>query len=192
MLHFNQYFMTVKGILDGLNRQNLDVALSAIQSSTRLFICGNGGSAASADHWVCDYMKGINEDTVAFPSAKAISLTSNGPLVTAIANDIGYDQVFAKQLEYYKPNGTDVLLCLSVSGNSPNILAALYKAKTIGMKSIAFTGCDGGKSGDICDYHVNVPSSNYGIVEDVHMMILHAISQQIRYLNASNRSKLKL
>jgi D-sedoheptulose 7-phosphate isomerase len=192
MKNFSDYFSYMQGTLNGLDHNQLEVALRAITDCNRLFICGNGGSAASADHWVCDYMKGINEDTSQFPSAKAISLTSNGPLVTAIANDIGYDQVFAKQIEYYKPNGTDVLLCLTVSGNSPNILAALYKAKTIGMKSIAFTGCKGGKAGDICDYHVNVSSYNYGIVEDIHMMILHAISQQIRYWNAYDRPKLKL
>lgn len=192
MKSFSDYFFYLQGTINRLDHTQLDTAMRVINDCTRLFICGNGGSAASADHWVCDYMKGINEDTNRFPSAKAISLTSNGPLITAIANDIGYDQIFAKQLDYYKPNGTDVLICLSVSGNSPNIIAALYKAKTIGMKSIALTGGDGGKAGTICDFHCNIPSYNYGIVEDIHMIILHAISQQIRYWNASDRSKLKL
>jgi D-sedoheptulose 7-phosphate isomerase len=192
MKNFDDYFSYVQGTINRLDHSQLDVVLRAITDCTRLFVCGNGGSGASADHWVCDYMKGVNEDTNRFPSAKAISLVSNGPLVTAIANDIGFDQIFAKQLDYHRPSGTDVLLCLSVSGNSPNILAALYKAKAIGMKSVAMTGCDGGKAAGICDFHVNVSSYNYGIVEDIHMMILHAISQQLRYWNAIDRSSLKL
>jgi len=193
MNSFDEYLHEVYGTAESINAYDMAIIYNAIAGlAGRLFICGNGGSAASADHWVCDYMKGINEDVMQFPSAKAISLASNGPLVTAIANDFGYKYIFSKQLDYYKPSEQDLVLTLSVSGNSENVVEALYHCRNNGIRSIALTGNDGGKAGELATYHVNVPSNNYGVVEDIHMMILHYISQRIRYNGAYEGKKLKL
>lgn len=192
MNNFDDYFSYVQDAANRLDINQIEQAYLALNSCTRLFIMGNGGSAASADHWVCDYMKGINEDTKVFPTAKAISLVSNGPLVTAIANDIGYEHIFSRQLDYYRPNPEDVVLAITASGKSPNIINGLCKAKDSGVKTIALTGFDGGDAAKIVDISINVPSHNYGVVEDIHMMILHSISQRIRYWNAMDRNALKL
>jgi phosphoheptose isomerase len=135
-------------------------------------------------------MKGINQDTDM--TASAISLASNGPLVTAIANDIGYEHIFDRQLVYHRPMFGDVVLAISASGNSKNILNGLYRARKLGIHTIALTGFTGGEAARIADISVHVPSSNYGVVEDCHMMILHAISQRIRYRDATDRESLKL
>jgi D-sedoheptulose 7-phosphate isomerase len=192
MNDFGQYFSEVADAVSKLDKEQIEQAFNAIQSCSRLFIMGNGGSAASGDHWVCDYMKGINEDTRQFPSVKAISLTSNGPLITAIANDFGYDQIFARQLEYYRPSPQDVVLALTASGNSPNIIQGLYKAKTSGVTTISFTGFNGGTASSVTKFNVHVPAHNYGVVEDVHMMVLHSFSQRLRYWNSYDREKLRL
>lgn len=192
MNNFDDYFSDVQDAANKLEKKQVERAYLALNGCARLYIMGNGGSAASADHWVCDYMKGINEDTKTFPAVKAISLVSNGPLVTAIANDIGYEHIFSRQLDYYRPNPEDVILAISASGNSSNIINGLYKARESGAKTIALTGFDGGLASTIADISIIVPSHNYGVVEDIHMMILHSISQRIRYWHAVDRSVLKL
>jgi D-sedoheptulose 7-phosphate isomerase len=192
MNSFDQYFSEISAAVSKIDTDMVERAFNTVQSCSRLFLMGNGGSAASADHWVCDYMKGVNEDTRQFPSVKAISLTSNGPLITALANDFGYDQVFSRQLEYYRPHPQDVVLALTASGKSPNIIHGLYKAKECGVKTLAFTGFSGSGAAAIADINVHVPYHNYGIVEDVHMMILHSFSQRLRYWGSADREKLKL
>lgn len=194
MKSFGEYFMSVGLAVAQVNSDTLEQAFKAIDGCARLYIMGNGGSAASADHWVCDYMKGINEDAnkLDILTVKAISLASNGPLVTAIANDMGYEYVFSKQLQYYRCQYGDVVLALSASGNSKNILYGIDKANELGATTIALTGFTGGQASLMSKINVHVPSSNYGVVEDVHMMILHAISQRIRHRDATNPSSLKL
>jgi phosphoheptose isomerase len=194
MKSFDEYFGSVNLAAARINRRILEKAFEAIDGCARLYIMGNGGSAANADHWVCDYMKGLNEDTNKHDilTAKAISLASNGPLVTALANDIGYEHIFAKQLRYYRCQHGDVVLAMSASGNSPNIINGIATANEMGATTIALTGFTGGNASLMSKITVHVPSSNYGVVEDVHMMILHAISQRIRYRDATDRESLKL
>ena len=194
MNSFDEYFGAVNLAAARVNRDSLEQAFKAIDGCARLYIMGNGGSAASADHWVCDYMKGLNEDTNkhGILTAKAISLASNGPLVTALANDVGYDHIFARQLGYYRCQYGDVVLGISASGNSLNILNGIDKANELGATTIALTGFTGGLASTMSKINVHAPSSNYGVVEDVHMMILHAISQRIRYRDARDRESLKL
>ena len=197
MKSFGEYFMSVGLAVAQVNPDTLEAAFKAIDGCGTLYIMGNGGSAATADHWVCDYMKGINEDTDAsIPSAsdavKAISLTSNGPLMTALANDIGYDHIFARQLGYYRCQHGDVVLAISASGNSLNVLHGIQKANELGATTVALTGFTGGQASLMSKINVHVPSTNYGVVEDVHMMILHAISQRIRYRDAIDPKNLKL
>lgn len=192
MKTFDDYFSQVNFATAQINRDALEKTFVVMNSCRTLYIMGNGGSAAIADHWVCDYMKGINEDTNTFPPVRAISLVSNGPLVTALANDLGYETVFRAQLEYYRCGYNDVVLAVSSSGNSKNIVNALYRAKGLGATTVALTGFTGGEAAKIADISVHVPSNNYGIVEDCHMMILHAISQRIRYRDAFDLENVKL
>jgi phosphoheptose isomerase len=194
MNSFDEYFGSVNLAAASVNRDSLEQAFKAIDGCARLYIMGNGGSAASADHWVCDYMKGINEDTNkhGILTVKAISLASNGPLVTAVANDMGYEYIFSKQLQYYRCQYGDVVLAISASGNSKNILYGIDKANELGATTIALTGFTGGLASSLSKINVHVPSSNYGVVEDCHMMILHAISQRIRHRDALDRESLKL
>jgi phosphoheptose isomerase len=197
MRSFGEYFMSVGLAVTQVNPDTLEAAFKAIDECRTLYIMGNGGSAATADHWVCDYMKGINEDTdvsVPYPpvAVEAISLTSNGPLMTALANDVGYDHIFAKQLGYYRCKHGDVALAISASGNSLNILNGIQKANELGATTVALTGFTGGQASLMSKINVHVPSTNYGVVEDVHMMILHAISQRIRYRDAIDPKNLKL
>ena len=193
MMHsFDHYFATVKLTLDKMDRKSLDKAFKAIDGCDTVYLMGNGGSAAVADHWVCDYMKGINEDVRFAPVARAISLVSNGPLVTALANDLGYETVFSKQLEYYRCGYGDVAIAVSSSGNSKNVVNGLMRAKGLGASTIALTGFTGGEAAKVADISIHVPSDNYGVVEDCHMMVLHAVSQMIRYRDAKDLDNLKL
>lgn len=190
MRNFAEYFEELRYTLAKLHTPSMETAYQRAAISDHLYIFGNGGSAAIANHWVCDFMKGVNEDTDR--KVKATSLSSNIPLITAIANDLGYDQIFSKQLEYLQPTRDDVVIAISASGNSKNIIRALEKANELGVHTIALTGFYGGIASAIANTNVHVPVYNYGIVEDIHMMILHAISQRIRSKYAIDPSSLKL
>ena len=153
------------------------------------YTCGNGGSSSLADHFTCDFIKQSNNKTNL--QIKSISLTSNFSLISAIANDINYDQIFSFQIEKLcKKN--DVLFLFSVSGNSPNLVEAIKKAKKIGVKTISFTGFNGGKLVKLSDLNLNFPIANYGIVEDCHIGIMHYLSQYLRniFINSNNFKKI--
>jgi phosphoheptose isomerase len=151
--------------------------LDAHARGTCIFACGNGGSAAIANHLQCDPVKGVSADTDLSP--RVVSLASNVELITAIANDIGYDDVFAYQIRTQARPG-DVLLAISSSGRSPNIIRALRAARDSGVSTIALTGFGGGDARRMADVHIHVDASNYGIVEDLHQAIMHALAQYIR------------
>jgi phosphoheptose isomerase len=143
---------------------------------------GNGGSAAIADHLACDCGKGTSYDT--HMSAVVHSLPSNVAMLTAIANDIGYEQVFAFQIQQLPPN-KGLVIAISSSGNSPNIIAGLRAAMLRDIPTIAMVGFDGGK---VCreilgEVIIHVPWHNYGIVEDAHQSIMHVLSQTIKINN---------
>jgi phosphoheptose isomerase len=143
----------------------------------RIFTCGNGGSASIANHMQCDHVKGIRTATDLSPHV--LSLSANVELLTAIANDTGYENVFVYQLQSQSEPG-DVLLAVSSSGRSPNIIRALTWARDQGLKTIAVTGFDGGAARAVAEVCVHVESANYGIVEDLHQAIMHALAQYIR------------
>lgn len=145
----------------------------------KVFVAGNGGSAAVAEHTSCDFNKGVGMDTYLRPCF--IPLASNVSVVTAIANDISYDEIFAKQIEWYC-DSQSALLVISASGNSKNIIRALEAAKSKGLKTFALVGFDGGlvKERKLAQNLIHVDCSNYGVVEDVHMIIMHTISQYLR------------
>ena len=154
-----------------------------------LQVCGNGGSSAIAEHLSCDHTKGICTDTHLSPFV--IPLGSNVSLTTAIANDMDYDQIFSKQIEWFGQSGAG-LLVISSSGNSPNIINALRAAKKQNMTTMALVGFSGGLAKEIAEICVHVNYNNYGVVEDCHQIIMHSIAQHIRTTNAIDPKSLKL
>ncbi|HET9969573.1 MAG TPA: SIS domain-containing protein [Streptosporangiaceae bacterium] len=149
----------------------------AYRRGARVFSCGNGGSASIANHMQCDHVKGIRTTTDLMP--QVFSLSANVELLTAIANDTGYENTFVYQLQSQAGPG-DVLLAVSSSGRSPNIVRALTWARDQGLKTIAVTGFDGGAARATADICVHVDCTNYGIVEDLHQTVMHALAQYIR------------
>ena len=153
------------------------VLVEAYLRGARIFSCGNGGSASIANHMQCDHVKGIRTATDLSPHV--LSLSANVELLTAIANDTGYENVFVYQLQSQSEPG-DVLLAVSSSGRSPNIVRALTWARDHGLRTIAVTGFDGDAARTIAEISVHVDCANYGIVEDLHQAIMHALAQYIR------------
>jgi len=148
-----------------------------IERDAIIYACGNGGSAAIANHLLCDFQKGIQTDTALQP--RCVSLSAHLELITAIGNDIGYDDIFVYQLRTMARPG-DVLLTISASGNSENIVRAVAWAKKNGIATIALVGFGGGRSGDMADVTIHVAAENYGIVEDVHQSMMHLFAQYLR------------
>jgi D-sedoheptulose 7-phosphate isomerase len=142
-----------------------------------IYACGNGGSAAIANHLLCDFKKGIQTDTAAKP--RVVSLSSNLEILTAIANDIAYEDVFVYQLRTMARPG-DVIITISASGNSENIVRAVSWAKSSNIPSIALVGFDGGRSGALADVTIHVAAANYGTVEDLHQSMMHLLAQYLR------------
>ena len=154
-----------------------------------LLVCGNGGSAAIAEHLSCDHTKGICTDTNLSPFV--IPLGSNVSLTTAIANDIGYDEIFSKQIEWFGRSDAG-LLVISSSGNSANVINALRAAKKQNMTTMALVGFDGGLAKELAQICVHVNFNNYGVVEDCHQIIMHSIAQHIRTNHAIDAKSLNL
>ena len=161
---------------DAANRA-ADLLETAISGGQTVFACGNGGSAAISNHLLCDFLKGVQTDTPLRP--RVISLANSIELITAIANDIAYEDVFAYQLRTLARPG-DVLITISASGNSENIVRAVRWARDNSVGSIALTGFDGGRSAGLADVNLHVEASNYGIVEDVHQSLMHILAQYMR------------
>lgn len=150
--------------------------IKCTQSGGQILVVGNGGSAAIAEHLCCDWTKGTA--CAGHPFISSRSLTANSALYSAIANDYGFESVFDTQLDFFGKKG-DMLIAISSSGNSPNILNAARRAKEIGLFVAGFTGFSGGALRDMADASIYVPIDNYGIVEDGHQAIMHVIAQYI-------------
>jgi phosphoheptose isomerase len=167
----------VKSIEPAMLERAAATLADAYLRGSRIFSCGNGGSASIANHMQCDHVKGVRTDTDLSPHV--LSLSSNVELLTAIANDTGYENVFVYQLQSQSEPG-DVVLAVSSSGRSPNIVRVLNWAREQGLGTIAITGFDGGPARAIAEVSVHVDCTNYGIVEDLHQAIMHALAQYIR------------
>ena len=150
-----------------------------------IFVCGNGGSAAIANHFACDHLKGIREKTNIGP--KVYSLSSNIELITAISNDIKFDDIFTFQLSSLAEKN-DCLLTISSSGSSKNIIKAIKWAKKNNLKTISLNGFNGGKASKISDVSINVSSNNYGIIEDIHQTIMHILAQSLIKKNSFKKT----
>ena len=152
--------------------QAIDILLQARNEDRRIFVCGNGGSASTASHFVCDMLKGAS-----FKRDKRfriMALTDSLPTITAYANDVTYDCVFVEQLKNFAEPG-DVVMAISGSGNSPNVLHAIEYANSIGCRTIALSGRDGGKLGPMAQLNVQACNPHMGRIEDVHMIVMHMI-----------------
>jgi len=158
-------------------RDVLGVFDGVVARGGTVWVAGNGGSAAIADHTVCDCSKGTHTEGAA--PFRTISLTSNVAMLTALANDISYDDVFSEQLKYYL-NARDALLVVSSSGNSPNVVKACEYARAQGVPTVAFVGFKGGKLARIADTVVHIEVENYGIVEDTHQSLIHMLTQYMK------------
>ena len=190
-LYFEDYFEDLNRSKEKIDTSNLRNIIKIITSNykkkKKIFVCGNGGSAAIANHFECDHKKILSETNKIDP--RIISLCSNNPLITAISNDISYNEVFKKQLEYLADK-QDVLITISSSGNSENIIKAIKYAKSKKIKTLSFTGFDGGRAKKLSDYNIHVDSLNYGVVENLHHACMNIISQFIRN-NVSNLFEIK-
>lgn len=146
----------------------------ALSKGSRIYVAGNGGSAATASHMVNDWGVGLRRRGII--NFDIVSLADNIASTTAIANDIGYENIFYMQLEGLLKKD-DVLIAISCSGNSPNITKAVEYAKSVGSTVVGITGFDGGKLKELSDinFHVDAPKGEYGLVEDVHMILDHLI-----------------
>lgn len=142
-----------------------------------VWVAGNGGSAAISDHTVCDCSKGTYVEGQ--PPFRTVSLTSNVAMLTALGNDLSYSDIFSEPLKYYLTE-KDAVLLVSSSGNSPNVVKACEYANAQGVPTIAFVGFKGGKLGELAQVTVHIPIENYGIVEDTHQSLIHAITQYMK------------
>ena len=143
----------------------------AIGGGAKVLIFGNGGSAADAQHFACELVGRFLRERRAVP---ALALTTDSSTMTAIANDYGFERVFARQIEALGRPG-DVAIGISTSGTSPNVLAGLQCARARGLKTVAFTGGSGGSVGAAADVHVNVPHAVTPRVQEVHRTLIHAV-----------------
>ncbi len=159
----------------------IETLLDARKRGAMIFFIGNGGSAATASHFANDISIGTNDYDQPF---RAVSLTDNVPIITAIGNDFGYEEIFVRQLRILGKKG-DVLVGISASGNSPNVLKAFDYAPTIGIKTVAITAFDGGKMKALADEGIHVPTEpkEYGPAEDAHMVLDHLVGAYLmRYV----------
>ena len=157
--------------LDKVN-QVIALLVRARDENRRIFVCGNGGSASTASHFACDMVKGAS-----FKRDKRfriMALTDSLPTITAYANDVTYDCVFVEQLKNFAEPG-DVVMAISGSGNSPNVLQAVEYANSIGCHTIALSGRNGGKLGPMAQLNLQASNPHMGCIEDVHMIVMHMI-----------------
>lgn len=149
------------------------VVEGAQRSGRFVWVCGNGGSAASAAHVGCDFGKTASRKGA--KPLKCVSLSDNTAFMTAIGNDLSFDETFSRQLENVVAAG-DVVILITGSGNSANLLRAAAVARARGAKVVGLLGFDGGKLKSRCDEHLLIPSDQYGVIEDMHMAVAHIIT----------------
>jgi len=152
-----------------------ELSVASLRAGGKILLCGNGGSAADAQHWAGELVSRFYYDR---PGLPAIALTTDSSILTAIGNDYGYERVFARQVEALGRKG-DVLYGISTSGNSPNVVAALEAARAQGLATIGFTGQGGGKMLALCDICIRIPSDSTPRIQEGHEVLGHAICGMI-------------
>lgn len=176
-----RYFAEIRETLTSISQTNLQTLLSLLEETyhngRRIFIMGNGGSAATASHLALDLAKNTIMPDV--PRLKAISLTDHVPLITAWGNDTAYEYIFSEQLASMIEPG-DLVIGISTSGNSPNVINALRLAKLSGAYTVGLLGAKGGKIREMVDVYVLAPGQNIEQEEDIHMILAHVITRYMR------------
>ena len=170
-------------LLNAISRIDLDKVETATawlrearDTDRHIFTCGNGGSASTASHFVCDVVKGASYQRE--KRFRILALTDSLPTLTAYSNDVNYESVFVEQLKNFAQNG-DVLIAISGSGNSPNVLRAVEYARSIGCKTIGLTGRDGGKLGQAVELNIQIPVQHMGRIEDAHLVVCHMMAYEL-------------
>lgn len=181
----NNYFDRLKASIDNLDRDEIEtfinILIKAHNDQKHIYIMGNGGSAATASHFCCDFNKGMSYTKD--KKFKMICLNDNMPTLMAYANDVSYDAVFEEQLKNFLEEG-DVVIGISGSGNSKNVLNAINYANKNGAITVGLTGYNGGVLKSIAKYSLNVNVDDMQITEDIHMMIDHMIYNILMTQNA--------
>ena len=181
MERIQKYISHLQDVLERLKlddmQQSIDVIMEAYYVNKQIFVIGNGGSASTASHLACDLGKGTS--VAGKPRFRVISLTDNVATMTAWSNDVAYEDVFVEQLKNLV-NAGDVVIGISASGNSENVIRAMQHAADIGCNTIGWSGLGGGKLATICDVNVVVDSHQYGPVEDVHLILNHVLHAWIQ------------
>ena len=191
--HLNSYKKKLNNLLEEIIEKDLETAISAIISAmtngNTIWFCGNGGSAATASHMQVDFGYFVRYFSKRRPKVRA--LTDCTPIMTAIGNDNNYDAVFTEQMQDNFEAG-DVIICISASGNSMNVVNAAQYATSLGGKSIALVGFDGGKLKNVADIAIFTPNptGDYGPIEDLHTILMHLmvsyLEQDDEYMNFAN------
>ncbi len=164
-------------VLLGTARAVADRLIAGYRAGARVFMCGNGGSAADAQHFAAELTGHFIFDR---PPLSAEALHANSSHITAVANDYDYETVFARALEGSAHSG-DTLVAISTSGNSPNVIRAAETAKKLDVTVVAMTGASGGKLAELADFLINVPSSDTGRIQESHIVFIHAISEHVEH-----------
>src|SRR5277367_6596685 len=154
-----------------------EILVDALNHGNKILLCGNGGSAADAQHIAAEFVGRFAFDRPALP---ALALSVNSSCVTAIGNDYGFDIVFSRQIEALGKNG-DVVIGISTSGNSANVLQAMSTSRRLGIRTVAFTGCAGGKLRSEVDFCLSAPSNETPRIQECHILIGHIISELVEH-----------
>ena len=155
-----------------------EATAAALETGHKLMAAGNGGSAADAQHLAAEFVGRLVDDR---PAMRAVALTVNSSVLTAVGNDYGYDRVFARQIEALGQAG-DVFLAISTSGNSPNVLRALELSRELGIATIGLTGRTGGKMAPLCDYYIAIPSNVTMYIQQAHLALEHIFCMVVERL----------
>lgn len=170
------YKAEVLKAIETVDLEKVGQAIAMLEEARRLdrqiFVCGNGGSAAAASHFVCDMVKGASFNRA--QRFRIMALTDSLPTITAYSNDVSYESIFVEQLKNFARPG-DVVMAFSGSGNSPNVLRAMEYAKSIGCRTLALSGRNGGQLGPMAEVNIQVAHPHMGRIEDVHLMVMHMI-----------------
>ena len=189
---YNYYTNSLKNSLDSVDLNKIfsivDLLKTQFRKKKKIFVCGNGGSAAIANHYICDYLKLLRFNTNFKP--KIVSLSDNVETLTAISNDHDYSEIFKYQAESLVERG-DIFIIISSSGNSDNISKLAKWAKNKKFKIISFTGFNGGKLKKLSNININIQENNYGRIEDSHHILMHLIMHYI-ILTSKHIKKLRL
>lgn len=175
---FQSHLETIQNVINNMEEQLVNasqLAVDTLKNGNKILLCGNGGSAADAQHIAAELTGRYKTERKGLPG---IALTTDTSALTAIGNDYGYDRVFDRQVESLANKG-DLIIGISTSGNSKNVINALKLAKKLGCQTLGFTGKNGGDMNEICDINLIIPSDNTPRIQEMHILLGHIICQII-------------